>query len=76
MPSSVGLSLKPVQSISSRVIPDSGTLEREYACTYLERLGVETTSDNVDMLLKELPIDKALVLPVWARGQMAIFPGE
>ena len=75
MPENVGLSLKPVQSISQRVIPDSTTLEREYASTYLEKLGVETTSENVDMLLKELPIGKALVLPVWSRGQMAIFPG-
>ncbi len=75
MPNKVGIELKPVQSVSNRVVPTIDVLEKEYANRYLQHIGVAITRDNVDTLLKELPIDKALVLPVWARGEMAIFPG-
>jgi len=75
MPSKVGVGLKPVQSISHRLVPSKEVLESEYASRYLQQIGVSITKENVDTLLKELPIDKALVLPVWARGEMAIFPG-
>ncbi len=75
MPGKVGVGLRPVQSISQRVIPSPEILEQEYASKYLEQIGVSISKDNVDALLKELPIEKALVMPVWARGEMAIFPG-
>ena len=76
MPKSAVSKLKPANgSTINREVPSSEILKNEYASRYLESLRAASTSANVKTLLKELPIEKALVVPVWAKGEMAIFPG-
>ena len=70
----VELELKPHFG-SWRQLPSNKTFEKEYSAKYLELIGVNSTADNVELLLKNLPIDEALVLPVFAREKIAIFPG-
>lgn len=76
MPKSTVSKLKPTGSSTiNREVPSTELLKSEYASRYLESLGAASTPANVKTLLKELPIEKALVVPVWAKGEMAIFPG-
>ena len=41
----------------------------------LEKMGASVNPANVEKILKEWPLEKALVMPVWARGSVVIFPG-
>lgn len=75
MPRHVRSTMKPAPTVSSRVIPSPGVLNNEYTSKYLESLGANPTSSNIATLMKELPIEKALLVPVWTKGEMAIFPG-
>lgn len=75
MPRHVRSTMKPTPTVASRVIPSSEVLKSEYSSKYLESLGANPTSANITTLLKELPIEKALLVPVWTKGEMAIFPG-
>jgi hypothetical protein len=75
MPNHVKTAIKPSATVASRVVPTPDLLKSEYSSRYLEMLGAYPTSANIKTLLKELPIEKALVVPVWTRGEVAIFPG-
>ena len=75
MPENVSINLKPVKSIADRKAPNEDVLKEEYAAKYLQLIGADNTPANVHICLKELPITKALVVPIWAREQVAIFPG-
>ena len=73
MPEFLELLLKPVQG--EREVPSIHILKEEYATRLLETYGANNTGQLREMITKELPIEKALVEPVWARGSMIIFPG-
>ena len=74
MPKSAVSKLKPTGgSTINREVPSAELLKNEYASRYLESLGAASTSSNVKTLLKELPIEKALVVPVWAKGRWPSF---
>lgn len=75
MPEPVELYLKPIATAGDRLVPNEQLLKNEYATHLLEKIGASKTQNNVDMILKNLPIEKSLVAPVWARGSMLIFPG-
>jgi len=75
MPDSVEVLLKPVLTAAERRVPSKQLLSQEYAFRLLEQYGASKTPQNVTKILHELPIEKALVLPVWARGSVLIFPG-
>lgn len=75
MPDSVEVHLKPVLTAAERRVPSKHILSQEYAFRLLEQYGATKTPQNVTKILRELPIEKALVLPVWARGSVLIFPG-
>ncbi len=75
MPRHVRSSMKPTATVAGRIIPSAEVLKSEYSSKYLESLGANPTSTNITTLLKELPIEKALLVPVWTKGEVAIFPG-
>ena len=50
-------------------------MQQEYANKYLESIGAYPTRENIDFVLNNLAIKDALVLPVWARSKIIIFPG-
>lgn len=38
-------------------------------------IGVNPTRENVEFILNNLPINDALVIPVWAKDSLVILPG-
>ena len=75
MPRHVKSSMRPTATVAGRVVPSTDVLKSEYCSKYLESLGANPTNANVATLLKELPIEKALLVPIWTKGEVAIFPG-
>ena len=62
---------------ANRVLPP-GIIEvvhNEYANKYLSKIGAYPTKENIDFVNRNLSINNALIVPVWARGKLLIIPG-
>lgn len=73
----IEIPLKPISGgPSQRQIPKDFklTLQTEYATKYLEKIGATPTSENIEYVINNLPIDDALVIPAWGRETLFIIP--
>lgn len=73
----VEIALKRATGSNQRVLPSNinQIIQAEYACKYLELIGAYPTRYNCDYLLDNLPVDEALIVPLWAREQIIVVPG-
>ena len=71
---SVEIALKP--SVG-KTLPNNiqAIIQNEYASRYLESIGANPSRENMDLMLKSLPLKEALILPVWQREAIVIMPG-
>lgn len=71
---SVEIALKP--SVG-KTLPNNiqAIIQNEYASRYLESIGANPSKENMDLMLKSLPLKEALILPVWQREAIVIMPG-
>lgn len=71
---SIEIALKPA---TGKSLPGNiqAIIQNEYASRYLEGIGANPSKENVDLMLKSLPLKEALLLPVWQREAIVIIPG-
>ena len=71
---SVEIALKPsnAKSLPSNI---QAIIQNEYASRYLESIGANPSKENMELMLKSLPLKEALILPVWQREAIVIMPG-
>jgi len=74
-PSLVEIPLAKKATVSSYDKGYRGVLGNEYASRFLESIHATPTPANVEYVLKQLPVDKALVLPMASRGSIVLVPG-
>lgn len=71
---SIEIALKPA---TGKTLPGNiqAIIQNEYASRYLEGIGANPSKENIDLMLKSLPLKEALLLPVWQREAIVIIPG-